>query len=559
MKKIKSIRVKILAGVIIPIILASVVFGSILTYITTTLIQDHVVPQYEKSLGLMLEKYSSLVDEDLVEEAKEDKEEYEKLKRITDEFQQEYDLENAYIMSKVDGEEVILVLGGADDYLTPLSFTAEQAKALTTEDMITTEIYEDDYGNHLSTFLQIPGTDSVLGLDADADFILDLKGKLMLLVIAVLAGALLIGIVIAVVVSRNINTPLNRLLKHTEKIAQGDLTEEFTVNSEDEIGKLSMSFRNMQVQLKETLTHVSTTSEHVQQGATNLSESLELLTVTSSQVTDKITEIAASTEFISSGANQNYSAVVNISNQINEISTATNHVSEKAYEATQAASVGNEAIQQSVQGIRTIDESARASLAITEKMNNKSMEVSEITKIISNIADQINLLALNAAIEAARAGEYGKGFAVVADEIRSLAEQSSHSASNISKLITEMRVDSDESLGAISNVVEKIEGESDTIYSAGETFTQIVGLIENMNDEIQSITATVEEIAAGSSEVMHTTSMTVNRLQDSSEHAQGIVASVEEQTASTEEMFSIATQLNDMANTLNEQMAKFKL
>ncbi|KGR83255.1 methyl-accepting chemotaxis protein [Lysinibacillus odysseyi] len=559
MKKIKSIRVKILAGVIIPIILASVVFGSILTYITTTLIQDHVVPQYEKSLGLMLEKYSSLVDEDLVEEAKEDKEEYEKLKQITDEFQQEYDLENAYIMSKVDGEEVILVLGGADDYLTPLAFTAEQAKALTTEDMITTEIYEDDYGNHLSTFLQIPGTDSVLGLDADADFILDLKGKLMLLVIAVLAGALLIGIVIAVVVSRNINTPLNRLLKHTEKIAQGDLTEEFTVNSEDEIGKLSMSFRNMQVQLKETLTHVSTTSEHVQQGATNLSESLELLTVTSSQVTDKITEIAASTEFISSGANQNYSAVVNISNQINEISTATNHVSEKAYEATQAASVGNEAIQQSVQGIRTIDESARASLAITEKMNNKSMEVSEITKIISNIADQINLLALNAAIEAARAGEYGKGFAVVADEIRSLAEQSSHSASNISKLITEMRVDSDESLGAISNVVEKIEGESDTIYSAGETFTQIVGLIENMNDEIQSITATVEEIAAGSSEVMHTTSMTVNRLQDSSEHAQGIVASVEEQTASTEEMFSIATQLNDMANTLNEQMAKFKL
>lgn len=70
MKKIKSIRVKILAGVIIPLVLASIVFGIVLTYITTTLIQDHVVPQYEKSLELMLEKYSSLVDEDLVEDAK---------------------------------------------------------------------------------------------------------------------------------------------------------------------------------------------------------------------------------------------------------------------------------------------------------------------------------------------------------------------------------------------------------------------------------------------------------------------------------------------------------
>ncbi len=559
MKKIKSIRVKILAGVIIPLVLASIVFGIVLTYITTTLIQDHVVPQYEKSLELMLEKYSSLVDEDLVEDAKEEESAYEELKLITDEFQQEFDLENVYIMSKVDGEEVILVLGGADEHLAPLAFTKDQANALTTEEMITSEIYEDDYGNHLSAFIQVPGTDSVMGLDADADFILSLKGKMMMIMIAILAGAILIGVVIAIMVSRNINTPLNRLLKHTQKIAQGDLTEEFTVNSEDEIGKLSMSFRNMQVQLKETLSHVSTTSEHVQQGATNLSESLEQLTVTSNQVSDKITEIAASTEFISSGANQNQSAIVNISEQINEISTATNHVSEKAYEATKAASIGNEAIQQSVKGIRTIDESARASLVITEKMNNKSMEVSEITKIISNIAGQINLLALNAAIEAARAGEYGKGFAVVADEIRSLAEQSSKSASDISKLITEMRVDSDESLEAISNVVEKIDGESDTIYSAGETFTQIVGLIENMNDEIQSITATVEEIAASSSEVIHTTNMTVNHLQDSSEHAQGIVASVEEQTASTEEMFSIATQLNEMANTLNEQMTKFKL
>ena len=192
-------------------------------------------------------------------------------------------------------------------------------------------------------------------------------------------------------------------------------------------------------------------------------------------------------------------------------------------------------------------------------MNNKSIEVSEITKIISNIADQINLLALNAAIEAARAGEYGKGFAVVADEIRSLAEQSSKSANSISGLITEMRNDSSESVQAISNVVEKIEGERESIYSAGETFTKIVTLVENMNGEIQSISATIEEIAASSTQVMHTTNTTVSMLQNSSEHAQGIVASVEEQTASTEEMFSIATQLNDMVSTLKEQLEKFKL
>src|SRR5690606_247524 len=125
------------------------------------------------------------------------------------------------------------------------------------------------------------------------------------------------------------------------------------------------------------------------------------------------------------------------------------------------------------QGIDLISESAKTSLNITEKMNTRAQEVSQITKIITSISDQINLLALNAAIEAARAGEYGKGFAVVADEIRSLAEQSASSASNISTLINEMQNDSNNTVKAIANVVTSIQEESTNIYSAGETFNDI--------------------------------------------------------------------------------------
>ena len=107
-------------------------------------------------------------------------------------------------------------------------------------------------------------------------------------------------------------------------------------------------------------------------------------------------------------AKQTLAVVSSFTNQINDISTTTTHLTSEAVHASNVAIEGNGNIQKSVQGIDTISQTAKTSLTITEKMNIRAQEVSQITKIISNISDQINLLALNAAIEAAHAGEYGK-------------------------------------------------------------------------------------------------------------------------------------------------------
>ncbi|EOH3772816.1 TPA: hypothetical protein SG991_001712, partial [Campylobacter jejuni] len=87
----------------------------------------------------------------------------------------------------------------------------------------------------------------------------------------------------------------------------------------------------------------------------------------------------------------------------------------------------------------SLEETAAALEEITSSMQNVSVktsdviaqseEIKNVTGIIGDIADQINLLALNAAIEAARAGEHGRGFAVVADEVRKLAERTQKSLS----------------------------------------------------------------------------------------------------------------------------------
>lgn len=559
LKKFNSVKTKILLSILLPIFVVIVALSFALFKVTNNLIDEHIIPQYNQNLVLGIDKLNRVIDSELINKAKTNKEEQKKLQKILTDFQKEHGFENAYVLFNDGGKGKILALGNTDDYFTPYDFNADQSSVFNTSEIVLTDTYEDEFGLHRSTYLQVPGTDTMVGLDSNANYLNELY-KAQIKIIAILGViSMLLGGMIAFAIARRIVKPLTTLASHTEVVAQGDLSQQITITTNDEIGRLAKSFEDMQTQLKRTIAYVRDTSDYVEDGASTLKQSVQHVAEASNQVAGNIQEISSSTEMVTSGAEQNRVAMHEITEQIADVSKITKQISKEAISTTNAATEGNKVIQNSVLGIQYVNTTAKVSLQKTEQMNQRSMEVSQITNIISSISDQINLLALNAAIEAARAGEYGKGFAVVADEIRALAEKATTSASDITSLIAEMQKDSNESVTAISDVVNKIEQESKAIYSAGETFKGISELVDEMNNSIQHVTTTMQHITSNSNQVLTTTNETVDSLQATNDHTQSIAAAVEEQTASSEEMLNIATELNETVQKLKSQINHFKL
>ncbi|RBY74968.1 chemotaxis protein [Blastococcus sp. TF02-09] len=132
-------------------------------------------------------------------------------------------------------------------------------------------------------------------------------------------------------------------------------------------------------------------------------------------------------------------------------------------------------------------EALRASLEAIGLIQKSSVAITEIVRVMGEIANQTNLLAFNASIEAARAGEHGVGFSIVAGEVRKLAERSFDAAQQIGKLIEES--------------AERVEQGSEVSRRAEAAFEQIVGGVTRTNEAIKNISRATQEQQATSSAV----------------------------------------------------------
>ena len=157
-----------------------------------------------------------------------------------------------------------------------------------------------------------------------------------------------------------------------------------------------------------------------------------------------------------------------------------------------------------------------------EELEDKLLEIANITGIISQIAEQTNLLALNAAIEAARVGESGKGFAVVASEIKKLAEESQDNAKNIDMILAQLNKNASKAIEQVGELVSETVEQQKLVMDANEAFNTIQSNMQIVKNEVNIVTNMIDDISANSVQIYEniaTISVISNKTMEESERA----------------------------------------
>jgi len=168
---------------------------------------------------------------------------------------------------------------------------------------------------------------------------------------------------------------------------------------------------------------------------------------------------------------------------ITAIAANSGVAAEMAQEATAAARSGQDALQKSIAAIGNIQTS--------------SVRVSEIVRVIGEIANQTNLLAFNAAIEAARAGQHGVGFSVVAGEVRKLAERSSVAAREIAKLIDESVLQVGQGAEVSKEAARSFEGIVSSVSRTGSSVSAIASAAERQRASAGEVSGLIAQLNSG--------------------------------------------------------------
>lgn len=393
-------------------------------------------------------------------------------------------------------------------------------------------------------------------LDAEKSSAWSKRISIILMVIAAV-----VAIALSYFLRRTITRVVSALLDELNQLEAGNLTatENGILNRSDEFGIIYQTLQKAKGKMRNLISTVRSQSEQLSASSQELYASADQSAQAANQVAASVTTMANGTEQQVVAADSAFSVVAEINSSMQLIAGNAEAVTEKSKQTAETARNGSTVIATAENQIKSIEKSVINSAIVVEKLGNRSKEIGQIVEAISQIAGQTNLLALNAAIEAARAGEQGRGFAVVADEVRKLAEQSQEAAKQISALINEIQTDTDNAVASMTEGKNEVKIGTEVVGKAGNTFNDIILLINQGSVQITEINDKIQHIAKSSEQIVASVQTIENLSKEAAGEMQTVSAATEETSASMEQIASSSQHLTKMAQELQAAISQFQI
>ncbi|MDZ5472263.1 methyl-accepting chemotaxis protein [Bacillus sp. 31A1R] len=433
-------------------------------------------------------------------------------------------------------------VGNEDGYAMVMNTSANEVSAAfneTIEELITYQV------SHMET-----------GIESTTSEVIQ-TGNISLIIVIV---SLVLGVVIAFMISRQITLPVQTVVQAMKEVASGNLSvSRVNVKTKDEIRQLGDAFNQMTTDLRSVVSEVRSS-------ASSVAASSEQLTASAEESSSSSEEIAQLIQQNAEGTEQQLRLFSEIKTSMEEMASGMDQMtqnSEDMLHSTESANLitkeGAESITNVVNQMTKINESVHSTADTVRELGNQSKEIQNIVGFITQIAEQTNLLALNAAIEAARAGEHGKGFAVVADEVRKLAEESRKSAEQITGMIHKIQEETTKAVTSMEEQNQVVEEGLQFTNKAHSSFEQIENSIDVVARKVEEVSSSIEELHALSGQMVQAIEHVQSIAEAGVASSQQVSAGTQENVATIEEVTASAQSLSQLAVNLQELVARFKV